>query len=403
MGIKNGLYRSGQFMLGKMQVLVPWHMPEVIKGAGSLMKVPDLLKEHKNRHILVVTTAGFIKRGTLEDFFSKVKDAHIKVTVFDRVKPDPDIATIEAGVQAYLAAGCDSIVAIGGGSVLDCAKVIGARIVRPDKKVLDMTGMLKIHKKLPPFYAVPTTAGTGSEVTVAAVITDEHTHRKHPVGDPCLLPAYAILDAELTKSLPADITAATGMDALTHAVEAYINLFTRAECDESAIEAVKLIFANLEKAYVQSSNGDSNDLKAREDLLWASYLAGTAFTRSYVGYVHAIAHGIGGLYGVPHGFANAVILPVVLESYKEAVWPDLAKLAVAAGLKGQTDADLAVAFIQAIKDMNQKMGIPEKLTMIEEKDIPELVKRADAEANPAYPVPVIWDKAELEAVIRRLR
>lgn len=187
------------------------------------------------------------------------------------------------------------------------------------------------------------------------------------------------------------------MDALTHAIEAYINRFSPRESKKYAIEAVGLIFANLTKAYK-----DGNDIKARENMLMGSYYAGVAFTKAYVGYVHAISHGIGGLYGLPHGMANAVILPVVLEAYGKGIYGELAELADAVGIHGKTPQDKAQKFIKAIKDMNQQMNIPVQLNVVKKEDIPKIIKRGMKEANPTYPVPVIWDEAQFRRVIQGL-
>lgn len=281
---------------------------------------------------------------------------------------------------------------------MDCAKVTGARIVKPKKSVSQMAGLMKIRKELPPLYTVPTTAGTGSETTVAAVVTDSSTHLKYAVSDLCLIPKYAVLDPELTCGLPKNLTAITGMDALTHAVEAYTNKYSSKESRKYALDAVKLIFENLKKAYDNGKN-----IEVRENMLKASYYAGVAFTRSYVGYVHAIAHAVGGLYGVPHGMANAVILPVVLEAYGEAIYKNLAELADATSVPGKTQMEKAKNFILSIRKMNQSMEIPDKLDSIKKEDIPEIINRAMKEANPSYPVPVIWDKIQFEKVVESLK
>lgn len=297
----------------------------------------------------------------------------------------------------YVKNGCEGVIAFGGGSAMDCAKVAAARVVKPNQSVRAMRGQLKVHKKLPPLFAVPTTAGTGSETTVAAVVTDPETHEKNAVNDTCLRPKYAVLDPELTVGLPPHITSTTGMDALTHAVEAYIGKSNTKETIAEAEEAVKLIFANLEKAYA-----DGKDLEARGNMLKGSYLAGRAFTHAYVGYVHAIAHNLGGLYGTPHGLANAVILPYVLDYYDDCIYPQLAKLADIAGVSapGMSTADKGKAFIAAIRQMNENMNIPSTFDMIKEEDIPLLVQRALKEGNPLYPVPKIMDAKDCEAVIR---
>lgn len=295
---------------------------------------------------------------------------------------------------------------------MDCAKVAGARTVRRDLPVGKMSGMLKIHKKLPLLLAVPTTAGTGSEVTLAAVITDETCHYKHAVMDYCLIPRYAFLDPGLSCSLPPDMTAYSGMDAMTHAVEAYCNRFCSPKMKAHAMKAVSLIGANLLTAYREPANK-----AARMNMLTGSYEAGIAFTNAYVGYVHAIAHGIGGLYHVPHGEANAILLPKVLAAYGSAVYEPLARLerevraawgkpgrevrAAGAedGSREETDAVLAEAFIERIRRMNRSMGIPEQLAMLRKEDVPELAVRALKEGNPNYPVPVIWEEEQMRAFL----
>lgn len=281
---------------------------------------------------------------------------------------------------------------------MDCAKATAARITNPKLPVRKMRGVLKLHHKLPPLFAVPTTAGTGSETTLAAVVTDPATHEKNAINDPRLRPKYAVLDPELTLGLPPHITSTTGMDALTHAVEAYIGRSNVKSTEHYAELATRLIYANLEEVYNNGKN-----IEARNAMLKASYYAGMAFTRAYVGYVHAIAHNLGGFYGVPHGLANAIILPYVLEYYGETAHARLAKLAVIAGVKTDgTDAEKAEAFIESIKQLNRNMNIPDKFDMIKEEDIPTIVQRALKEGNPLYPVPKIMDAADCEAVIRRM-
>lgn len=397
MKLRNAYYRVHQYIFSKAIQLIPWRMPTVISGTGSMMKLPMQIKEDGMNKILVITTAGTIKRGSLDQLFAELKKEHILYEIYDDVQPDPTILCIESAVNIYRREDCKAILAVGGGSVLDCAKIVGARAVKPKQSVRKMTGMFRIRKKLPPLYAVPTTAGTGSEVTVAAVITDSESHYKYPISDLCLIPSYAILDPSLTCNLPQSLTASTGMDALTHAVEAYTNHYASRQSKECAREAVKLIFGNLTRAY---ENGA--DLAVRDHMLTASYYAGAAFTKAYVGYVHAIAHALGGLYGVPHGFANAVILPVVLEAYGEAVYPQLGELADAVGIHGKSKQEKAKKFIQAIRRMNRQMGIPTKLHVIKQEDIKEIIRRAQKEANPAYPVPAIWDKKQMRKVLELL-
>lgn len=395
--MKKIYYRARQVLLSAVLKVAPSKEPKLITGAGSMMKVPKLVKDNGIRRVEIITTAGFMRRGTLKPLFELLKSENIAYSIYSEVKPDPTIECIEEAVALYEKENCEGIIAIGGGSVMDCAKVVGARIACPNKTVSDMTGLMKIMKKIPLLFAVPTTAGTGSEVTAGAVITDGRTHYKHTIMDLSIVPAYAILDPELTCSLPKDITAVTGMDALTHAVEAYVNRFAPKKASENALEAVKLIHENLIVAYE-----DGQNIKAREKLLIGSYYAGVAITNAYVGYVHAIAHGIGGLYGVPHGKANAVILPRVLEGYGEAAYDKLADLADIIGVKGNTKEEKAKAFIKEIENMNRQMDLPEKLQVVKQKDISELTKRALHEANPLYPVPEIWGEEEFYKVMMKI-
>ena len=257
---------------------------------------------------------------------------------------------------------------------------------------------MKVRRRIPPFIAVPTTAGTGSETTIAAVITGRD-HRKYAVSDLCLIPRYAILDPTLSAGLPPHITAETGMDALTHAVEAYLSRFynTR-KTREQAERAVVTIFSHLERAY-----RDGASLPDRAAMLQASFDAGAAFTPASVGNVHAIAHTLGGLYGTAHGLANAVLLPIVLEDYGAAAYPRLARLAHLVGIQEASAEASARAFIAEIRAMKARMGIPDHFDCIRSEDIPLMASWACREANPVYPVPVIYDQARFARVIERSR
>ena len=256
---------------------------------------------------------------------------------------------------------------------------------------------MKVRRRIPTLIAVPTTAGTGSETSIAAVVTDDH--HKYSISDLCLIPRDAILDPTLSATLPPRITAETGMDALTHAVEAYLSrYYNTARTRVRAERAVVTIFSHLERAY-----RDGASLPDRAAMLQASFDAGAAFTRASVGNVHAIAHTLGGLYGTAHGLANAVLLPIVLEDYGAAAYPRLARLARLAGLPGESDEALAKTFIAEIRAMNARMGIPDHFDCIREEDIPQMSAWASSEANPVYPVPVIYDRARFTRVIERAR
>ena len=260
-----------------------------------------------------------------------------------------------------------------------------------------MQGLLKVMKKIPDIYAVPTTAGTGSEATAGAVITDGKSHYKFTILDLCLVPRYAVLDPELTCALPPSITAVTGMDALTHAVEAYTNCFCSPNTKRTALDAVKLVYENLQQAY---ENG--KDIKARENMLLASYYAGIAINNNFIGYVHAIAHGIGGVYGVTHGKANAIVMPYVLEAFGKKAEKKLARMAEVVGIQGQDDNKKAKAFIESIRELNRKLGIGETIEELKREDFEELARRAVKEGNPIYPVPKIWEKNEFLYVMDKI-
>lgn len=395
--LKKLWYRTYQTVFKFAMCLMDWSEPQLLEGAGSVLRLPEFIKNKGINKVLVVTDGGLMKLHLLDPMFAKLEEAGVEYVVYDGVQPNPTIPNIEACKDTYIQNGCEGIIAFGGGSAMDCAKAAGARVVKPNQSVREMRGYLKVHKKLPPFFAVPTTAGTGSETTVAAVITDPETHEKNAINDICIRPRYAVLDPELTVGLPPHITSTTGMDAMTHAVEAYIGRSNTKSTREQAEKATKLIYDNLEKAYA-----DGKDFEARANMLKGSYWAGCAFTRAYVGYVHAIAHNLGGLYGTPHGLANAVILPYVLDWYADAAYPQLAKLADIIGITTpeMSVEDKGKAFIAEIKRMNEAMNIPAKFDFIKEEDIPLLVKRALKEGNPAYPVPKIMDAADCEAVIR---
>lgn len=396
--LKNAYYRTYQKAFKVVMPVFNWDEPELLKGPGAIKDLPALVKSKGVNNVLVVTDKGLMSLNLLDSLFENLEKQNIKYTVYDGVQPNPSIENIEEARRIYLKNNCEGIIAFGGGSPMDCAKVAGARVSNPNTTVSQMRGLLKVFKKLPPFFAVPTTAGTGSETTLAAVVSNMQTHEKYAINDPKLRPKYAVLDPELTTGLPKKITSTTGMDALTHAVEAYIGQSGVKSTNDYAEKATKLIFDNLEKAYE-----DGKDIEARENMLVASFYAGMAFTRAYVGYVHAIAHNLGGLYGTPHGLANAVILPHVLEYYGETAHEKLAKLADIVGIDGDSDKEKAEKFIEEIKEMNEEMDIPEHFDFIKDEDIPTIVARALKEGNPLYPVPKIMDEEDCTKVVKAIR
>ncbi len=370
--------------------ILPYRTPKILSYANE---AADLLAKERASHALLVIDSFLHKSGAAKELIAEIRERDIGVVVFDEVTPNPTIECVEKAREAYLQGGCDSIIGFGGGSAIDCAKGVGARIARPRKSLQKMRGILKILKKPPFTIAIPTTAGTGSETTVTIVLTDGESHEKYPISDLCLIPDAALLDEKLTATLPQNMTATTGLDALVHVVEAYIGRSALPSVRRAAKEAVRLVFDNIEIAF-----RDGGNLAARKNMLRAAYLGGYSFSRAYVGYCHAVAHTLGGKYNIPHGLANAVLLPYVLDFYGEKVYKKLWELAVAGGICDEKCAieEGAHRFIGKLLELNRNMGIPEKLCGICEKDIPELARLAAKEANPLYPVPVLMDAKALE-------
>ena len=396
--LKNAYYRVYQFVFDKGARCLYWRKPKTVSGAGSLAKVDELFKKEGVTKVMIVTgrTVGKTIAPIAQEFLDA---AGIAYEHYSEVAANPTVKVVNEIQKMFLETGCNGILAIGGGSPMDAAKGAAARVVRPNKTVNQLGGLLKVRRRIPVFVAVPTTSGTGSETTIAAVITDQETHHKYAIMDLCLVPKYAILDPELTRGLPQKTTSTTGMDALTHAVEAYVSwTYNTKETIRLAEEATVTIFKYLERAY-----NDGEDLEARQQMMDAAFKAGFAFTRAGVGNVHAIAHTLGGLYNTPHGLANAVILPIVLEDYGEVVYKKLAHLAELTGVMTEgTDEQKAKAFIAEIRAMNKRMNIPTGFTHIKEEDIPQMVEWALAECNPFYPVPVLYNKERCTKVIHRI-
>ena len=369
---------------------LPYRKPKI---AGSVKELPEIIMRHKCTHVLIITDGGIMKLGLTRRLEKALKEAGIPYTIYDKTVANPTTVNVREALELYHKEGCDAIIGFGGGSSMDCAKAVGACAVKPNQSLAQMKGILKVHKKLPLLMAVPTTAGTGSETTLAAVITDADTIYKYAINDFPLIPRYAVLDPKVTLSLPPFITATTGMDALTHAVEAYIGNSTTIDTRRDALKAIKLIFENIDIAYEHGDN-----IQARRNMLHASFYAGCAFTKSYVGYVHAVAHSLGGQYNVPHGLANAILLPLVLREYGSCIDKKLHRLAIAAGLadKNTPDHEAAELFIRAIEEMKERLGIVNIVKEIQETDILKLAHYADKEANPLYPVPKLMDASELE-------
>lgn len=374
--------------------LLPYKNPKIL---DSVDDIPALIKEKKLTRPLVVTDKSLFNLGALNPLTAVLEREGIQYAFFSDVVFNPTVATVEAALKAYKESGCDCLVAFGGGSPMDTAKAVGARVARPKKQLNKMKGILKVRKKIPYLIAVPTTCGTGSETTLAAVIVDDKTRHKYAINDFPLIPKAAVLDARVIATLPPSLVASTGLDALTHAVEAFIGKSTTKSTRRDALEAIGLIFENIVNAYEK----DQNALAA---MLKASHLAGRAFTKSYVGYVHALAHALGGAYNLPHGLANAVLLPVVLREYGKYARKKLAKIARITGIADKTvnDAEAAEKLITHIEYLEERLSIPKGFDCIKEEDIPALATNAEKEANPLYPVPKLWGKKQLEEIYHKV-
>lgn len=413
--IYQGAMKVGMYML-------PWHTPEVIEDRADSDRLLEDIKRREVERLLVVMGPNMMKRGLPVPMLEKLRANGIECEVFDRLTSDPTDAQVEEGVRLYNEKNAQGIILFGGGSPMDCGKAIAARIARPDRTIAELQGVLKVRsrRKVPVMWAIPTTSGTGSEATMAAVITDHETHRKKSINDMAIIPHVCVLDAGLTAGLPPDITAYTGMDALCHAVEAYTNnAYNTALEKKMAKDAVKLIYENLEGAYENGS-----DMEKRQNMQRAAFYAGRAFTRGCVGYVHAIGHAVGGLYGVPHGKVMAILLPHVLKAFGSSAEAKLAELADHCGLSAEYGVDhddrtggcacpaygamkgkttnngKARLFIEWIENTKRSMDIPDRFDCIKEEDVETIAKWADAEANPLYPVPKIFDRKQLEDLVR---
>lgn len=378
--------------------VLPYRNPEII---DRISDVPQLVKKANLKKPLIITDGNLSKLGAAEGLKNCLEKEGIDFAFYDGAFPNPTTELAKEAYGIYKANGCDSIIALGGGSPMDLSKAVGVLAVKPKAKLRRMAGILKVRRRIPTLIAIPTTAGTGSETTLAAVMIDSETRHKFAINDFPLIPRYAVLAPEMIHTLPPSIAAETGIDALTHAVEAYIGRSTTKGTRADAMEAVRLIFENLDK----SCNHESAEAEAA--MLRAAHLAGRAFTRSYVGYVHAVSHSLSGKYNLPHGRTNATLLPVVLRMYGSCVHKKLARLAVCAGLGDNSNGAesveaLAEAFISAIEKMNLRHGIPRYIPEIKEEDIGQLSRYAAKEANPLYPVPKLWDAHELERIYRKV-
>lgn len=383
------MYLFSRFMIFAMRIVMiflKFPKPVTLTGPDSALRLCRDITGAGAKRVMVITDGALMKLGLVNPLVEELKKSGAEVDVFSEVQPDPSIEVVNQGIERLRAFKADAALAVGGGSSMDCAKAMLLSLAN-NTDCSKMAGIWMYHwprKQGLPFYCVPTTAGTGSETTIAAVISDKKAKTKYAIIDPKMVPGKVALDPKLMTGLPPFITAPTGMDALTHAVEAYISTMATAETDTLAKNATQNIVANLPTAY---SSG--NNVAVREKMAVASFDAGLAFTRAGVGYVHAIAHQLGALYHVPHGLANAIVMPYVLDYSKPDCAHRLADLARVAGIgnTGDSDEKLADAFIAKIRQMNRDMAIPEKVKDLKREDFDHIINNAFAEAHGTYGVP----------------
>lgn len=397
MFIKRVLFRIYQKIMYLLSFFISFKEPEVVFEANAIFRISGILQRKEINEVFIVTDEFLATTKSFKALLNNLKERGINYYIYDKTKPNPSIKLIEDAYYEYKKQGLEAIIAYGGGSVIDLAKVVGAKVARPKKAITKFKGTLKILKKIPLLIAVPTTIGTGSEATLAAVVSNKETQEKFAIMDPVLMPKYAILDVEIVKTLPKKLIAETGMDALTHAIEAYIGKANTRKTKKAAIEAIELTMNNLTKAY-------DYDLEALKNMQIAAYKAGVAFTRAYVGNVHAIAHTISGYYDKGHGYTNAVILPFVLEYYGKSIEKKLGQLADVLELSSVDDNHVkSRLFVDEILKLRAKLNIDNDFNgLIKSSDIEGMVNNAYHEANPLYPVPKIFNKNDFRKLFNKI-
>lgn len=397
--LRKAYYRSYHMALGVAVRCLRFPKQKIISKTNGLLEISKILIKNNIQKVCVVCSKSVRKTGGLDEMLQSLKCNGISYVIFEDINPNPTIENVEKGANCYQSNHCQALIAVGGGSPMDCAKGIGLKISNPNMSYSTMKKLVVRKRFRPLFVAVPTTAGSGSESTVAAVISNPAKKEKYAIISFKAVPKYVILEEELTLKLPAQVTAYTGMDALTHAIEAYIGTISTSYTKGESLKAIRLIHENLITAY-----SDGGNRIARKNMLLASNHAANAFTRVYVGYVHAISHALSALYDVGHGKTNAIVLPHVLKYYGKSIEKKLAEIArsIELGCENESDESLAEKMIDWIEEMNQKMNIPDKLVELQEHDIDVIVKKALREANPDYPVPRIMDYEDGVQLVKKL-
>ena len=362
-------------------------------GPGARKELPEVIKRLGGKKALVVTDKGLIDFGVAEKVTKVLDEAGLPYAVFSEVKPNPTVSNVKAGIKAFEEAGADYIIAIGGGSAIDTAKGIGIVVKNPEfSDIVSLEGCAPTKNKSVPIIALPTTAGTAAETTINYVIIDEDKKKKMVCVDPNDIPAVAIIDAELMYSLPKSLTAATGMDALTHAIEGYVTKGAWEMSDMFEIEAVRMI-----NKYLRTAVSEPQNPEGRNGMAIAQYIAGMAFSNVGLGLVHGMAHPMGSIFDIPHGVANALLLPTVMEFNMPYCLDKFPKVAEAMGvdISGMSKEEASRAACDAVKKLSIEVGIPQHLSElgIKEEDIPELAEQAlNDVCTPGNPRPVTLEE-----------
>ncbi|QQD17849.1 iron-containing alcohol dehydrogenase [Spongiibacter nanhainus] len=393
--LKTAIHKIYLTLMATVVRFMPPDVFTLFAGESSSKQLARHIANHGSRRLLIVSDKPLVDLGLITPIVEECKGLGIECQVFDGVLPDPTFNIVDDGLEVFKSHNADAVLAIGGGSSIDTGKTIASAATNgfePRK----LAGYFKVKIPPIPLYAIPTTSGTGSEVTKGAVIADSDTHLKAYVADPKMVPLAVALDPGLLTGMPPAITAATGMDALTHAIEAYISVWCNPRCERYALSAIKMIFAQLPTAYSEGSN-----IAAREQLSLAACYAGLAINDTNIGNVHALAHQLGRVYSTPHGLANAIVLPYVLETMIDACGPRLASLARELSFSdSRDDNEAAKVFISKVVELNSILNIPTGLDKLARSDFGDIAKAATKEGS-LLPVPRLMNKSEFDSVLER--
>ncbi len=378
---------------------LPWSEPKLIKGKGSISMLPGKIKNAGFRNVLLITDSGVKSAGHVDTFLKLMDDEFLKCSVYSETSQNPSINNVNDALEVYDKNECEAIVALGGGSVLDCAKVVAAKIAKPNSDIKDLKAIFLAKKSLPTVFAVPTTAGSGSEASSMAVIFDTEQHKPYLINDVSLVPPHALLDATLTTTTPQYLTATLGISALGLALEVFVCKANTPRTKKLSKKAIKLIFENLLTAYTTPTN-----YVARENMQLAAYYAGIAYTRTNLGYISTISHVLGAFCKMPTAFAASVALPHVIEYYGADVFTPLAELAdlIGVGSIDDTVRKRAEKFVAELKLMNEQLDIPQQIQNVREKDISSMVATTISYTGPFCPVPEVLTKYELEELLEKI-